>query len=389
MDFREKWEIVNEIGEGGQGKVFRVVDKSRFGIDSLSGKAIHSLRELSRGPLTNDKIKLQFENYKNVIIDIQKTDNPTNSFALKKLHDPKDARNPKSAEDRINDEMRAMSNISHPNLLKVIDFDIANKWFVSEYHFKGSLSNNNLVTGNFIQALTAFRPLVHGVAHLHNNGYVHRDIKPQNVFINSNNELVLGDFGLISFTDEEHTRISEEWENVGSRDWMPGWAMGMKIDDVKPTFDVFSLGKLLWAMVSDTPILRLWYYDDEQFNLENKFPEVPYIEFANKIFNKCIVEKEINCLKDANELLKEIDQVLNIINKNADLIHPNHDRYCKVCGMGIYKLVAEKDRDKIAYYGFNPTMGNDSYKVFICNNCGNVQLFFLKENQDPKAWIKI
>ena len=31
---------------------------------------------------------------------------------------------------------------------------------------------------------------------------------------------------------------------------MPGWAMGMRLDEVRPSFDVFGLGKLLWAMVS-------------------------------------------------------------------------------------------------------------------------------------------
>ena len=50
----------------------------------------------------------------------------------------------------------------------------------------------------------------------------------------------------MAFKMEDEDRITETFENVGSRDWMPGWAMGM-LADVKPNFDVFSLGKLLWS----------------------------------------------------------------------------------------------------------------------------------------------
>jgi hypothetical protein len=35
--------------------------------------------------------------------------------------------------------------------------------------------------------------------------------------------------------------------NVGSKDWMPDWATGMRIDDVTPAFDVFTLGESLLA----------------------------------------------------------------------------------------------------------------------------------------------
>ncbi len=105
--------------------------------------------------------------------------------------------------------------------------------------------------------MKAFRPLVEGVAKLHERGFVHRDIKPQNIFIDANGNLVLGDFGIVFFDDPAHTRLSATFENVGSRDWMPGWAYSVRIEAVKPAFDVFSLGKVLWAMISTKPVLPL------------------------------------------------------------------------------------------------------------------------------------
>lgn len=390
MDFREKWEIVDErgIGEGGQGKVFRVIDKTKLNSLSIKSKIKRSIRALA----TERKIEVlnaNYENLKRSIIELIKVEDSTNSYALKILHEPLVARDDKRAQTRIKNEIKAMSDNNHPNLLKIINFDPDGKWFVSDYHHKGSLNKNtNLFTGNFVGALNAIRPLVAGVAFLHGNGIVHRDIKPKNVLINSENELILGDFGLVYFNDEKHTRISDKLENVGSRDWMPGWAMGLLIEELNYTFDVFSLGKLLWAMISDTPILQLWYYTKDEFNLEKKFPNAPYIQFVNKIFSKCIVEEEKDCLENAEELLKEIDQVLNIININADIISTNYDRLCKVCGIGNYKLKANKDRDEVASFGILPTIGNNTFKIFVCNHCGNVQLFFFGDNFNPKAWSK-
>lgn len=389
MDFRDKWEIVDEsgVGEGGQGKVFQVIDKTKFNSEAIQAKVIRSIKALAV-EYKNDVKRANYTNLKNSLLDIVKIEDPGNSYALKILHEPIVARDNKRAQIRIKNEIKAMSENIHPNLLNIIDFDPDGKWFVSNYHYKGSLSKNtNLFTGNFVGALNAIRPLIEGVAYLHSKGHVHRDIKPQNVFINTENDLVLGDFGLISFIDEEHTRISDEWENVGSRDWMPGWAMGMMIEDIKPTFDVFSLGKLLWAMISNTPILRLWYYDRDEFNLQKKFPNAPYIDLANRIFNTCIVQEEKDCLKDAKELLNEIDIIMNIINKNADFIHSDHQRYCKTCGLGKYELIADKEEAMVWSFGLKPRIGsNNTFKIFVCDHCGNAQLFFFKDHIDPKAW---
>ena len=84
---------------------------------------------------------------------------------------------------------------------------------------------------------------------MHGKGLVHRDIKPENIFVDESEQLVLGDFGLVFFMDRDRTRLSDAYENVGSTDWMPGWATRMRIEEIKPSFDVFSLGKTIWSMV--------------------------------------------------------------------------------------------------------------------------------------------
>ncbi|MFB3906566.1 MAG: protein kinase [Acidobacteriota bacterium] len=97
----------------------------------------------------------------------------------------------------------------------------------------------------------AFRPLVEGVVALHQDKLVHRDIKRENVYLDEQDRLVLGDFGLVYFIDDKRSRLSAQFENVGSRDWEPPWAQGVRLEKVTPAFDVFSLGKMPTSILLD------------------------------------------------------------------------------------------------------------------------------------------
>ena len=150
-------------------------------------------------------------------------------------------------------------------------------------------------SGKPLEALRAFRPLIAAVAALHEVGVVHRDIKPGNIFVADDGHLVLGDFG-IAFFEDGRERLTETFERVGTRDWMAPWAnLGVRIDDVKPTFDVFPLGKVLWCMVSGQRLLPLWYFDDQKYNqyrLTTLLPGVPHLDTINDILRRCVVQHE-------------------------------------------------------------------------------------------------
>ena len=381
MDYTEKWEIIEELGRGGQGKVYRVYDKSiKKEGDREIANFLNSLKVAHR-----DNIQSRLDEFFNRVHKRLAIQDPSNQKALKVLHKPEDARDAELAEKRIKYEIKAMAEITHPNLLKIVDYDLDSKWFVSEYFPKGSTSKNKgIFAGNFSGALKAFHPLVEGVAELHKKNLVHRDIKPENVFLDSNENLVLGDFGLVFFIDDDKTRLSNTLENVGSRDWMPAWAQGVRIEDIKPTFDVFSLGKLLWSLVSGQPKLLLWYFDRPQYNIEYLFAEDRFVKFANPLFRKCIVEDEDNCLPDASALLEEVDKVLSIIENNADRIDLKVERKCKVCGVGHYELSVNENTTAVRNFGITP-VGNRKWKIFVCSYCGNVQ-FFSYEGKAPDAW---
>jgi serine/threonine protein kinase len=386
MDYRKRWDIIDELGEGGQGKVYRVMDKTKFDVLGDLFPSIQNSFATFSGASREDQKKETFETFRKAIVDMMRMENTEEQGALKVLHEPKDARDHIRAGERIKREIKGMDSITHPNLLKILDYDPDGKWYVSEFHSRGTLNNNkNLFIGNFVKSLRAFHPVVEAVGLLHlAPKIVHRDIKPENVFLDMNGSLIIGDFGLVFFGDDKNTRLSGISENVGSRDWMPPWAVHKRLEEVNPSFDVFCLGKLLWAMVSGS-ILPFWEFEEPEYNLEQLFSEVPFIYMANRIFKKCIVRKEEDCLPNALELLDEVDKLLSIIDRNGDLLNSDIERTCRVCGIGSYILEVDRNPDGIEGYGFKYGAGFH-YKLFCCNNCGHVQLFHFKDDKELPAW---
>lgn len=383
MDYRVRWEVLEELGSGGQGKVYRVRDLSLFEGPPGSERIRRAILAFAAVGGETQKI---FDQFYPAIQDMLRMDDPLCHGALKELHQPADARDAALAQERIRREIQAMKAISHPNLLKILDADPDGGWFISQFHPKGTLQDHSLrYTGNLPAALKALRPLVEGVAELHRHGYVHRDIKPPNVFISADDNLVLGDFGLVAFEDPEHTRISATWENVGSRDWMPAWAQTLRAEEIRPNFDVFSLGKVLWAMVSDTPKLPFWYFHKPAYDLAQKFPEAPHIALVNPLLSKCVVENKEDCLQDAGVLLKEVDQLLAAMEYGEGRLSAQIKRRCRVCGMGVYEQIVRPGRgDDMTNFGLNAT--SNAMSMFSCTHCGHVQMFRYKGLRSPPAW---
>lgn len=388
MDFKKRWRFLDEtpIGGGGQGKVYRVIDEDKFKIryDS-NNQLVSSIRNIT-SVSKEDKVKIQYDKFKNEILKMLQMDNPENHGALKVLHNPEDARDHELAKERIKKEIQAMNDISHPNLIEILDYDLDDYWFVSKYYSKGTLEKKlSSYKGDLSLVLGSVRPLVEGVVEIHDAKYVHRDIKSENIFIDSAEALILGDFGLVYYEDSNHKRLSKTFDKVGSSEWMPPWGNKMKIEEVKPTFDVFSLGKLIWTMISGIPSLPYWYWDKEEYDLTKMFPSNSQMWLANRIFELTIVEEENDCLPDAKAFLQEIDKTIRFLNDGALIMGDNIKRPCKVCGIGEYESKGYSEPLILQEMGLE-SFGDSKAKACVCNNCGHIELFHFSEGQIPNAW---
>lgn len=132
----------------------------------------------------------------------QAKDDEGNQFAVKAL-DPAKASNEKLK--RFKNEFGFCSRARHPNIITVVDhglMDDGTPFFVMPL-YDSSLSK---YIGNLTpkDATRIFNDILNGAEAAHKLGVVHRDIKPENILIrNGLNELVLADFGIAEFEEED------------------------------------------------------------------------------------------------------------------------------------------------------------------------------------------
>ncbi|MBI2862613.1 MAG: protein kinase [Chloroflexi bacterium] len=381
-----KWEVIRSLGMGGQGQVYLVADTSGR---EQTGERIARLKK-AIGTLgsaqTQDTHQQAGESLVGVIVEIA-ADTATPLAALKELLPLEEAatQDEKTAIERMKTELSILNSVEHPALIRVLDENLDNRWFVMKYFSNGTLGDRlDEYKGLVLNSLRAFRPIVDAVAALHKAGVVHRDIKPDNVFTLPSGHLVLGDCGL-AIKLEHSDRITETFENVGSRDWMPGWAMGMRLANVKPNFDIFSLGKMLWSMISGRAKLQLWYHRKPQFDLAAMFPGNESIPFAQTILDKTVVEEPDDCLPDARELLRLVDWTIEALTMRFRIVDGDLIRRCLVCGRGQYRKIVDHNVSAQRNFGLE-VVWQPKFRIFVCDGCGHTQLFYSADGIRPPVW---
>lgn len=374
------WEEVEPLRAGGQGEVFLVRTpesvKQRSERLRVLKQSIQVISSIQTEHVKDEAVR----NLSSAINSYTSQDEPANFGALKLFEITGDGPEAEKAMGRLESEVRALSEISHPSILKLRDADVRSRWMITEYHPNGSLAaknNRDRFTGNVQASLEAFRPLVEAVSILHGREpkIIHRDIKPENIFVGSDGRLILGDFGIVFFQDESKARLtSTVGEKVGTAEWMAPWAnVRERLDEPNPTFDIFPLGKVLWWMVSGKPIFPFWYHPKEQYNLKTIYPRNPDMVLVNRILDRCVVEEEKDCLLlDAKSLLEMIDEALKVVCRGGQLLADGVPRPCRICGKGEY--IGE--RDAHLYRMELPFIA----EVFRCNACGHIQMFATKRH---------
>ncbi|MFM9150407.1 MAG: protein kinase domain-containing protein, partial [Solirubrobacterales bacterium] len=172
--------------------------------------------------------------------------------AVKLMHDSM-ASEPDQLE-RFNQEARAVAKLSNPNVVAVIDAgeDDGRPYIVFEYVEGETLKQ--LISR--VGALETTEALAYGIEIsqalevAHERGMVHRDVKPQNVLIDSTGQAKLTDFGISRQLDEEG--MTAEGKVVGTTDYVaPEQAMGHEVDT---RADIYALGVVLFEMLTgDVP----------------------------------------------------------------------------------------------------------------------------------------
>ncbi|HET7416183.1 MAG TPA: protein kinase [Solirubrobacterales bacterium] len=152
--------------------------------------------------------------------------------------------------ERFRQEARAVAKLSHPNVVAVIDAgeDGGHPYIVFEYVQGETLKQriNRVGALDAQEALAYAIEIARGLTVAHARKMVHRDIKPQNVLIDSEGRAKLTDFGISRQLEQDG--MTATGRVLGTTDYVaPEQAMGHPVDQRS---DIYSLGVVLYEMLT-------------------------------------------------------------------------------------------------------------------------------------------
>src|SRR5579884_3923895 len=153
--------------------------------------------------------------------------------------------------ERFRREARMVAGLSHQNIVTVIDRgeDDGRPFIVFEFvageNLKEIVERNGPLPVD--RALELAMQIARGLAFAHANGYVHRDVKPQNVLLNGDGQAKVTDFGIARSLDVKHG-VTQTGTVLGTSDYIaPEQAQGRPVDEHT---DVYSLGIVLYELLT-------------------------------------------------------------------------------------------------------------------------------------------
>jgi serine/threonine-protein kinase len=160
---------------------------------------------------------------------------------------------------RFEREVRATSELVHPNTVRVFDYGVTNDglWYYAMELLEGHDLHDEICKNGIMSPLRAaglVTQAAQALGEAHSRGIVHRDLKPENIFlttVHGEGEFVkVLDFGLAKLMagkeDEDHTLTQAGWA-VGTPQWVsPEVVFG---DDADARSDIYGLGAVLYFLL--------------------------------------------------------------------------------------------------------------------------------------------
>ena len=145
-------------------------------------------------------------------------------------------------------EARSAAKLDHPNIVHVYNFGKENHNYFIVMSFIDGKSLQDMVVKDGpmpVEKATKFMcELLDGLAHAHSRGIIHRDIKPSNILVDKKGRSYLVDFGLARSVSEEK-ELTQAGEMIGTAYFMsPEQCLAKEVDN---RADIYAVGALGFA----------------------------------------------------------------------------------------------------------------------------------------------
>ncbi len=264
--FAGRYEIIEELGKGGMGRVYRVEDK---------------------------KIKQE--------------------IALKLIKP--DIASDKKTIERFKNELTTARTIRHKNVCAMFDLgeEKGQHYITMEYisgeDLKGSIRRfGHLPIG---KSISIAGQICEGLAEAHNLGVVHRDLKPNNIMIDKDGNARIMDFGIARSIREKG--ITGSGIMIGTPEYMSPEQVEAK--DVDQRSDIYSLGVVLYEMTTgrlpfegDTPFAIGIKHKSEAPKDPKEFnPQIP--DDLSAVILKCLEKEKGKRYQNIGEVKSELEKI--------------------------------------------------------------------------------
>ena len=179
--------------------------------------------------------------------------------------------------ERFLREARSMALLSEPHIIQIhfIGQEGDQPFFVMEFVDGVSVAalikrDGRLPVGD---ALKIVHQTAQGLSAAHDQGVIHRDIKPPNLMINRRGLVKVGDFGIALANRDLNSKLTSKGELVGTPGYLsPEIVLGSSVDQRS---DIYSLGVVLFEMLTGrTPFADASVYDLMQAVVAREIPDV-------------------------------------------------------------------------------------------------------------------
>ena len=225
--------------------------------------------------------------------------------------------NDEDAVKRFNREAKAVTSLSHPNIVSIYDVENEGEFYylILEY-VEGMTLKDYMIKNPRIPIETIIhiaKQIAAGISHAHQNGIIHRDIKPQNILMNENLTCKITDFGIARAYGD--TTLTQTNQMLGTVYYLsPEQARG---NVATAQSDIYSLGILIFEMITgqipfkgeSAVAIALKHLQEELPDIDKYRENVP--QSVKNIVLKATMKNPNERYISSKELFEDLSTVLN------------------------------------------------------------------------------